>query len=119
MFSDLIMKTVDGGYELVEPMTWTHDEHWVTVPAGFQTDLASIPRIARFLFPGHGKTRKPAVLHDYLYANNFGTRKGADLLFRLAMEQEGMSLWRRQLAYRAVRMGGWVTWNRYAKEKQC
>lgn len=38
----------------------------ITVPAGFKTDLASIPWFARPFVPIAGRMAKPALLHDYL-----------------------------------------------------
>jgi hypothetical protein len=38
----------------------------VTVPAGFKTDLASIPWFARAFIPISGRVAKPALLHDWL-----------------------------------------------------
>lgn len=77
-----------------------------TVPAGFETDLASIPRIFwPFLSPA-GKYAKAAVLHDWLYVTKTVTRKVADELFLEAMEVLGVSWITRNVMYRAVRMGG-------------
>lgn len=38
----------------------------ITVPAGFNTDLASIPWFARTFVPIAGRMAKPALLHDFL-----------------------------------------------------
>jgi hypothetical protein len=38
----------------------------ITVPVGYETDFASIPRIGRPFFCSMGKTAKPALLHDWL-----------------------------------------------------
>ena len=45
----------------------------INVPAGFVTDLASVPRVFWSLIPPEGKVDEPSVVHDYLYA------KGGDL----------------------------------------
>jgi hypothetical protein len=42
-------------------------------PAGFQTDLASIPRVVWTLFPKVGLHDKAAVIHDAAYANALTT----------------------------------------------
>lgn len=44
----------------------------ITVPKGFRTDLASIPRLIDdwFGLNPSGELAKAAVLHDYLYANS-------------------------------------------------
>jgi hypothetical protein len=38
----------------------------IYVPMGFITDLASIPRIFRFLIIKNGKHRAASIIHDYL-----------------------------------------------------
>lgn len=82
----------------------------ITVPAGFETDLASIPRAFQILIPVNGKHRKPAVIHDYLYANRIGKRGRADSVFLEAMKSVGVSWWKRRLMYAAVRVGGRFFW---------
>ena len=114
-FSDLVIKTVAGGnYVLVRPLTWKlSNNKTISVPVGFTTDLASVPRGFRWLITGHSHTRKPAVVHDYLYAKGYTTRKEADLLFRKGMRDTNTPAWKREAAYLGVRVGGWVSWNRY------
>lgn len=48
----------------------------ISVPAGFVTDLATIPRIFWTLLPPDGKYAKAAIIHDYLYDNALRTKKG-------------------------------------------
>lgn len=97
----------------------------VVVPAGFETDFASIPFGLRNLFPPLGLWARPAIVHDFLY-NTRGTglfegvrrisratdysRAEADGIFREAMEVVGVPVWRRGLMYRAVRLGGGLGW---------
>lgn len=50
----------------------------IEVPAGFVTDLASVPRIFWTLLPPDGKYAKAAIIHDYLYDNALRTKKEAD-----------------------------------------
>lgn len=38
----------------------------VTVPAGYDTDLASVPWFARAFIPLAGRLAKPALIHDWL-----------------------------------------------------
>lgn len=86
--------------------TWGYT---VTVPAGFVTDYASIPRFLwRIAPPSTGRHVWPAVLHDFLYrcAQERVTRKFADEVFLDAMKASRVSLWKRQAIYRAVRMFG-------------
>ena len=84
----------------------------IVVPAGFVTDLASIPRPARALISPNGASRRAAVLHDWLYCLRAGTRSEADALFLEALEAEGVGWITRRTMWLAVRAGGWVYWNR-------
>lgn len=78
----------------------------VLVPAGFITDLASVPRALWSVFPPHGKYAKAAILHDYLYEHAINTKRYADNIFLEAMEVLGVPKWRRLAMYWAVRLFG-------------
>lgn len=78
---------------------------WV-VPKGFDTDLASIPKLFRTFFAVNGKHRKAAALHDWLYREGKLSRKECDLLFLEAMKVCGVSKFKRYSMYAAVRVGG-------------
>jgi hypothetical protein len=81
------------------------------IPAGFITDLASIPAFLRPLFNPNDDGRKAAVLHDSRYCIKHGTRKAADDLFLEALERCGVGFLRRWAMYTGVRAGGWLYWN--------
>jgi hypothetical protein len=81
-------------------------EDIITVPVGFETDLASIPRILWWLLPPHGTYGKAGVMHDYLYRKGLRTRKEADDLFYEAMGVLGVANWKRGIMYYAVRLFG-------------
>jgi hypothetical protein len=101
----------------------------VTVPPGFVTDLASIPRWAWTLLPPDGPWVKAAVIHDFLYATQ-GTgvawpkrpsgnsraapysRREADDILRDAMQDRGVDAARRFVIWAAVRLGGGRGWGR-------
>jgi len=78
----------------------------VTVPAGFISDFASIPRLFWRVLPPWGEYNRAAVVHDYLYRTHLRTRAGADDLFLALMVELGVSRWKRRVMYRAVRMFG-------------
>lgn len=82
------------------------------IPAGFITDLASIPAIFRPVFDTNDDSRKPAALHDSRYCIKHGTRKDADDLFLEALERCGVGFMRRWAMYIGVRSGGWLYWNK-------
>lgn len=78
----------------------------VTVPAGFATNLASVPRLLRWLFPPDGPWLAAAVLHDFLYGLKGCTRFLADALFREAMAGLKVTWKQRVIMYYAVRLFG-------------
>jgi hypothetical protein len=86
----------------------------VTVPAGFVTDFASIPRLFWTLIPKLGPYNMAAVIHDYLYRTqpDGWTRRMADEVFYDLMREDGVRASRAWTMHRAVRLGGWVNWRR-------
>ncbi|EBI9015473.1 phage tail protein [Salmonella enterica] len=78
----------------------------IEVPAGFVTDLATVPRIFWILLPPDGKYAKAAIIHDYLYDNALRTKKEADLIFLDGMTILGVPKWKRIIMYYAVRLFG-------------
>ena len=109
--TDLILKASDPGkWEVSAPLIWVDKERSIIVPSGFVTDLASIPKIVRPFIDRNGKTRRPAIIHDYLYQTAIHSRikrKDADLIFLSAMKSEGIGLMRYAI-YQAVRSFGWM-----------
>lgn len=97
-----------------------------TVPAGTESDGASVPRLLWWLYPAFGGQYEPATwLHDDLYARAeryAGTddwhvsRAEADGLFYEAM-REGCG-WRAsgcEVVFHGVRVGGWWPWRKYRR----
>lgn len=80
-----------------------------TVPKGFRTDFASIPRSFKWLISPVGLHGKAAVLHDYLCEYGYMTRKEADEIFLEAMKVLGVGWLKRTVMYRAVRAFSIVT----------
>lgn len=78
----------------------------IEVPAGFITDLATIPRIFWVLLPPDGKYAKAAIIHDWMYDNALRTKKEADLIFLDGMAVLGVPKWKRTVMYLAVRLFG-------------
>ena len=70
----------------------------ITVPKGFVTDWASVPRILHSILPPRGRYSKAAVLHDYLYKTHYKKdRKVCDKLFLEAMGVLDVSWWRKKM----------------------
>lgn len=90
----------------------THDGRDIIVPAGFETDLASIPQAFHSIVPVNGMHRAAAIVHDWLYVTQPCTRPEADRVFLDAMADLGVRWSQRWVMYAAVRAGGWVGWAR-------
>ncbi len=87
-----------------------------TVPVGFFTDFASIPRWMPLIYAMLGDTaHEAAAVHDWLYYAAITTRGVADQVLKEAIEVCGISAWRANLFYAGVRMGGWKSWNEHRK----
>lgn len=104
----------DGrSWVLLEPLTYecnhgTNDR--ITVPAGFVTDFASIPRPLWWWFSPWGQHGNAAVVHDFLYWSRLRTRAEADRIFLDGMDVLGTLLTTRYLMYAAVRVFGRCAW---------
>lgn len=103
-------------FRLTEPFEYHVGEYpsdsIISVPVGFETDLASVPRVFWPLFPPHGSYAKAAVIHDYLYQTRPFVRKRCDQIFLEGMEVLGVHRLARLFIYVAVRCCG----ARYFKE---
>lgn len=75
----------------------------LTVPSGFRTDLASVPRLPLMYWLTGGKGKLGSVPHDYLCETKLVSREVADKLFLAIMETSHVPVWRRKLMYGAVR----------------
>jgi hypothetical protein len=98
-------------YHLTAPMAAMYSLGHISVPRGFITDLASIPRLLRPVLDQNDASRAPAVLHDYLYCGQFTSRAAADLLFLEALQRAGISRIKRYAMYAAVRTFGRSYWD--------
>jgi len=92
-----------------------NDKEFITVPKGFVTDLASIPRLFWNILPPFGRYGKPSVIHDYLYFSCLFQRKKADKIFLYAMESTGVGIIRRKVMYYAVRIFAKKAWENHRK----
>ena len=93
----------------------------IVVPAGFQTDLASVPRPLWPIFPPFGRYRAAAVVHDYLYVEQAIdgmpiNRSLADEVFVRGMMELNVGIATRRTMWAGVRAGGWWPWWRRARK---
>ena len=97
-------------FEMLAPFEYHVGEYpsedVIRVPAGFVTDLASVPRFMWAVLPPHGRYAKAAIVHDYLYANGIKNKVYADKVFLEAMKVLGVSTIKRQAMYWAARLFG-------------
>lgn len=77
-----------------------------TVPTGFVTDMASVPRLPLVYLTTGNTAHAAGTLHDHAYQTHACTRATADAVFYEAMTASGEPWWRRSLMYRAVRLFG-------------
>jgi hypothetical protein len=98
----------DNRWTLISPLFYHSDmtKSVITVPCGFVTDFASVPRVP-FIFDMLGDiAQAAAALHDWLYASGTFPRKQADRIFREAVLVSGVPVWKAWLMYAAVRLFG-------------
>ncbi|MEO7366838.1 MAG: DUF1353 domain-containing protein [Gemmatimonadaceae bacterium] len=88
-----------------------HTPHVLIVPAGFVTDLASVPDVAEPLLPRNGEYSTAAIIHDYLYWTQSCTREQSDNLMSIVMKETGVAPWKELLIYGAVRLAGQRAWD--------
>lgn len=107
-------------FRLVLPVTYvSSDGLRITVDKGFVTDFASVPSWYRWRFDPCGKYGRCAIIHDWLYAAEAIPRDEADAIFLEAMEVDGVPKWDRRVMYRAVRLGGGLTYKAHTDESIC
>lgn len=137
----VLTQVSDRDFALVEDYVyhWIHEQtlYKIVVPAGFITDIASVPRWAwGFILPT-GLHTAAAVLHDFLYRTNKParllqhhyyyrfldeqwknishypwSRKNCDRLFCRVMREAGTGKIRRRVMFLSVRLAGWWGWHR-------
>ena len=91
-------------WELLEAAIYAGHTDRFTVPVGFRTDFASVPRVLTWLLPRYGLFTRAAILHDFLVRSGAIGRADADGLFRRAMRELGVSFVRRWMMWAAVRL---------------
>ena len=102
----------------VPPAHWWQRASWVLVedyvspcgvrvPAGFETDGATVPWGLRWLASPTGPAMPAAVVHDWLLANGAHWAYAARQ-FRRELQALGLPRWRVWLLTRAVLAWGWM-----------
>lgn len=108
--STLSVTVVKGGWQLNHALIYYSDflNRRITVPKGYTTDLASVPRLFRFIVPvANAKNRKAAVVHDYLCDHGYKmgvAQHETDKVFREALGVCGVGRYRSAALYYPVRV---------------
>lgn len=104
--------TDDGQWVLINPLVYQSDVGGmvITVPAGFRTDLASVPRLPMVYWLTGDCAREAAVVHDYLYSTHLVSRKTADAVLKEASAVTGVPAWRRIMMWAGARAFGGSHW---------
>ncbi|MEV0436426.1 DUF1353 domain-containing protein [Nocardia sp. NPDC050413] len=101
-----VVEGIDAKFwRLTQPLTYRGAVETFTVPAGFRTDFASVPRALVWLIPRYGAYTRAAILHDYLCRTGEVGPADADGLFRRSLREAGVSVPRRWMMWAAVRFG--------------
>ena len=112
----IIEELDDSTFELHEPFRYQSDlAGLISVPVGFKTDFASVPRIGMIYALLGDCAHEPAVIHDWLYYADLADRSVADDVLLEAMGVIGLPWWRRYPIWLGVRAGGWIAWNTHRK----
>lgn len=119
----LLGRFADPVYYLYKPIGWhagagQGNHPAISVPVGFVTDFASIPRPFWSLLRPDGEYAYAAVIHDYLYWEQPVKREEADEIFRLCMEDFRIDKPVISAIHKAVRAGGGSAWKENARLKQ-
>jgi hypothetical protein len=100
-------------YKTCNDIHFVIDSRSFSIPKGFKTDLASIPKIAwPIMSPAHSSLIRPAIVHDWFYKMTCDyNRKQTDLIFYHMLLNDGISPFRACIMYYAVRLFGWKFYN--------
>jgi hypothetical protein len=110
--SPLVVRYLDEGeWILCAPLVFSSDVlgRIVTVPEGFRTNFASVPRLPLAYLLFGGVADEAAVVHDFLYSAECSPRvprEQADDVLAEASKVCGVAAWRRGPMWFGVRLFG-------------
>ncbi|MBX9578701.1 MAG: DUF1353 domain-containing protein, partial [Gemmataceae bacterium] len=118
----IVYDTATRVWVLQGDYSYAYQGYTLTAKDGYAFDLASVPRPLWWLIAPNELSIVAPLFHDLLYEfrgrlpadqvtpYRTYTRRETDDLFLHLMEVEGISWWRRNAAYSAVRAAGGVYW---------
>ena len=103
--TDLEAKLTGKTWELTSPLVYESDllDATVTVPTGFKTDFASVPRLPLIYSMWGDRAHREAVVHDYLFRKNSKPAVSFKIANKVFLE-----------AMQATSKPFWVSWPMYA-----
>lgn len=125
-----VERVSDRDWKLIYPLVYEGQRDTFTIPTGYVTDFASVPRMLQWFAPSTGKYTLAAVLHDYLcdslnargylHAPNrpagelpkYVTSRDVDGLFRRVMREQKVPAVLRWFMWAGVRWGAIFNRNR-------
>ena len=116
--TELTLENIDDKtWRLLSPLRYRSSllDRVVEVPAGFVTDLASVPRFPVAYWFWGGREHREAVLHDYLYRIDsvpVVSLSIANRVFLEAAKARKKSLLIRYPMYWGVFLGGWLSFHK-------
>ncbi|WP_186267950.1 DUF1353 domain-containing protein [Burkholderia gladioli] len=102
-----------GTWRLTAPLVYQSDvaDRVFIVPAGFETDFASVPRAPVAFLLAADSAHEASAVHDFLYTAPHPTpRSMADAVLKEASIASGVPAWRAWLMWAGVRVGGSSHW---------
>lgn len=113
----IVNQITDSVFELAAGLVYECDllKCTITVPTGFQSDGASVPRIPVVYEIFGNRAHHEAVLHDYLYRSDAvpaATYSQANNVFLEAMKERGKPFFVRWAMYLGVVSGGWTAFHK-------
>lgn len=97
---------MDNSFRLAADFFVSLEGELLCIPEGFETDLASVPRIPLVYLAVGGRGHKAAVLHDWLYESSMFPRLVCDQYFYHALRESGVNAIYARAMYAGVRAGG-------------
>lgn len=92
-------------------------QYVISIPKGFITDLASVPRPLWPILAPHDSYMNAAIIHDYLYWDQRCSKSEADSVLRLAMHETPVARLPGWMVYRGVSLFGQPSFSANKKKK--
>lgn len=113
---DCRLKDDDKVWVIDSPLVYQSDILGkIEVPAGFETDFASVPRVPLFFTFFGDRAHREAVLHDYLFRSDsvpLASYSQANEVFFEAMKVRGKAVYVRYPMWWGVVLGGWTAYHK-------